>query len=75
MNTVQMHEEINEANFTYLMLARRMIEVDKAAAILCLGITEEMAEHVAKLNPSQFLKLPAELNGFTKLLRQHFRED
>jgi flagellar transcriptional activator FlhD len=63
MNTVQMHEEINEANFTYLLLARQMIHEDKAAAIFCLGITEEMAELVAKLNPAQLLKLPAELCG------------
>lgn len=61
MSTVQMHEEINEANFTYLLLARQMIQEDKAAAIFCLGITEEMAEFVAKLNPAQLLKFPAEL--------------
>jgi flagellar transcriptional activator FlhD len=53
MNTGQM-EEINEANFTYLLLARQMIQEDKAAAIFCLGITEEMAEFVAKLNPIHF---------------------
>ena len=50
-----MHEEIHEANFTYLLLARQMIQEDKTAAIFCLGITEEMAEHVAKLNPSQLI--------------------
>ena len=49
MATAQMHEEINEANFTYLLLARQMIKEDKAAAIHCLGITEEMAERVARL--------------------------
>jgi flagellar transcriptional activator FlhD len=65
MSTVQMHEEINEANFTYLLLARQMIQEDKAAAIFCLGITEEMAELVAKLNPAQLLKFPAELCGYS----------
>lgn len=63
MNTVQAHEEINEANFTYLLLARQMIQVDKAAAIFCLGISEEMAERVAGLNPAQLLASPAELCG------------
>jgi flagellar transcriptional activator FlhD len=58
MSAIQMHEEINEANFTYLLLARQMIQEDKAAAIFCLGITEEMAEFVAKLNPAQLLKFP-----------------
>ena len=75
MNTVQMHDEVNDANFTYLLLARQMIREDKAAAIFCLGITEEMAEHVARLNPSQFLRLPAELSGLPKLLSPHFGED
>ena len=59
MNTVLMDEEINEANFTYLLLARQMIQEDKAAAIFCLGISEEMAEFVAKLNPAQLLTFPA----------------
>lgn len=54
LNTVQLHEEILEANFTYLLLARQMIQEDKAAAIFCLDITEEVAEHVANLNPAQF---------------------
>ena len=61
MNTIQMHEEIDEANFTYLLLARQMIQEDKAAAIFCLGITEEMAELVAKSNPAQLFKTPTEL--------------
>ena len=61
MITAQMDEEINEANFTYLLLARQMIQEDKAAAIFCLGINEEMAELVAMLNPAQLLKPPAEL--------------
>jgi len=61
MNTIQMHEEIDEANFTYLLLARQMIQEDKAAAIFCLGITEEMAELVAKANPAQLFKTPTEL--------------
>jgi flagellar transcriptional activator FlhD len=63
MNTVQTHEEVNEANFTYLLLARQMIQQDKIAAMFCLGITEEMAEFVSKLNPTQLLTLPAELCG------------
>lgn len=53
MSAIQIHEETNEANFTYLLLARQMIQEDKAAAMFCLGITEEMAEFVAKLNPAQ----------------------
>lgn len=61
MNTALMHEEINEANFTYLLLARQMILEDRVAAIHCLGITEEMAELVAQSNPVHLYKMPPEL--------------
>lgn len=63
MDTVHMHEEVNEANFTYLFLARQMIQQDKAAAMFCLGLTEEMAELVTRLNPAQLLSLPMEICG------------
>lgn len=66
MVTVQMHEEeINEAHFTYLLLAKQMIQQDMAAAMFCLGITEETAEFVARSNPAQLLKLPVELCGYS----------
>jgi len=57
----QVHEEVNEANFTYLLLAKQMIQQDMTAAMFCLGISEETAKLVAKLKPAQLLKLPAEL--------------
>ena len=64
MFTVHMHEEVNEASFTYLLLAKQMIQQDMVAAMFCLGISEETAELVARLNPAQLLKLPAELCGY-----------
>ena len=66
MNTIQMHEEINEANFTYLVLAKQMIQQDMAAAMFCLGISEEAAELMARLTPAQLLKLPSELCGYSR---------
>ncbi len=63
MNSVQVHEEVNEANFTYLLLAQQMIQQDMAAAMFCLGITEERASFVARLNPAQLRTWPAELCG------------
>jgi flagellar transcriptional activator FlhD len=57
MNTTQLHEEIKEANLSYLLLARQMIQEDKAASIFRLGINEEMAELVAGLSPAQLLKM------------------
>ncbi len=65
MIAVQMHEEINEASFTYVLLAKQMIQQDMAAAMFCLGITEETAKLVARLNPEQLLTLPAGLCGYS----------
>jgi flagellar transcriptional activator FlhD len=57
MNTTQLHEEIKEANLAYMLLARQMIQEDKAAAIFRLGISNEMAELLAGLSPAQLIKM------------------
>jgi flagellar transcriptional activator FlhD len=59
VNTAQLHEEIKEANLSYMLLARQMIQDDQAAAIFRLGISEEMAELIAGLSPAQLLKMAA----------------
>jgi len=59
MNTTQLREEIKEANLSYLLLARQMIQDDQAAAIFRLGISEEMVELLAGLSPAQLLKMAA----------------
>lgn len=59
MNSTQLHEEIKEANLSYMLLARQMIHEDKAAAMFRLGISEEMAELVAGLSPAQLIKMAA----------------
>lgn len=59
MNATQLHEEIKEANLSYMLLARQMIQEDKAAAMFRLGISEEMAELVAGLSPAQLIKMAA----------------
>ena len=59
MNAKQLHEEIKEANLSYMMLAKQMINDDKASAIFRLGISEEMADLVAGLTPAQLLKMAA----------------
>lgn len=66
MSASQMYDEVNEANFTYLLLAKQMIEQDMVAAIACLGITRETAELFARLSPAQLLKLPSELCGYSR---------
>ena len=59
MNAQQLHEEIREANLSYMMLARQMIVEDKASALFRLGISEEMADLLAGLAPAQMLKMAA----------------
>lgn len=59
MNTVQLHEEIKEANLSYMLLARQMIHEDRAMAVFRLGISEEMAGLIAGLNSAQLLKMAA----------------
>ncbi|CAH1198111.1 DNA-binding transcriptional dual regulator FlhD [Candidatus Nitrotoga sp. BS] len=59
MNTDQLHQEIKEANLSYMLLARQMIQEDKAAAIFRLGINQEMAELIAGLSSAQLLKMAA----------------
>jgi len=59
MNTQQLHEEIKEANLSYMMLAKQMINDDKVSAIFRLGISSEMADLLASLSPAQLLKMAA----------------
>jgi flagellar transcriptional activator FlhD len=59
MNATQLHEEIKEINLSYMLLARQMIQEDKASAVFRLGISEEMAELVVGLSPAQLLKMAA----------------
>ena len=59
MNTTLLHEEIKEANLSYMLLARQMIQDDQDTAIFRLGISEEMAELIAGLSPAQLLKMAA----------------
>jgi len=57
MNTNQMHEEIKEANLSYMLLAQQMIRDDKAGAIFRLGVSEELSELIVGLSPAQLLKM------------------
>ena len=70
MSTEQLHEEIKEANLSYMLLARQMIQQDREAAMFRLGISEEMAELISGLSPAQLLKMAA-----TNMLLCRFRFD
>jgi len=62
MGTNFLQEEIKEANLSYLLLARQMIQDDQDTAVFRLGISKELAEIVADLSPAQLLKMASSSN-------------
>ena len=70
MTNEQMLTEIREANMTYLMLAQSLIRQDKAEALFRLGMSEESADMIAILSPSQIVKIAS-----TNMLLCRFRVD
>ena len=70
MTNEQMLTEIREANMTYLMLAQSLIRQDKAEALFRLGMSEESADMIAMLSPSQIVKIAS-----TNMLLCRFRVD
>jgi flagellar transcriptional activator FlhD len=57
MNNEQLLAEIREANLTYLMLAQNLIRADRAEALFRLGLSEDAADLIVNLSPSQVLKV------------------
>ena len=57
MTDERLPEEIRDSNLTYLMLAQNLIRKDKAEALFRLGISEESADLIATLSPSQILQI------------------
>ncbi len=57
MTNEQLLTEIREANLTYLMLAQNLIRADRAEALYRLGLSEDAADLVVNLSPSQVLKV------------------
>lgn len=61
MHTTELLKHIYDINLSYLLLAQRLINQDKASAMFRLGITEEMAAKLGELTLPQMVKL-AETN-------------
>src|SRR5664279_4903129 len=70
MNDEQLTSEIRDANLTYLMLAQNLIRKDKAEALFRLGVSDESADLIATLSPSQILKIAS-----SNMLLCRFRVD
>lgn len=61
MDTSELLKHIYDINLSYLLLAQRLINKEKASAMFRLGIDEEMVETLAQLSLPQMMKL-AETN-------------
>jgi flagellar transcriptional activator FlhD len=59
MDTADQSKEISELNLTYMLLAQKLLKRDRAAAMLRLGISEELADLLRELSPGQMVKLAA----------------
>ncbi|MBX9811687.1 MAG: flagellar transcriptional regulator FlhD [Burkholderiales bacterium] len=57
MTPEQMTEEIREVNLSYMLLAKQMVQQDKATAIYRLGISKEVADIIENLTHGQILKM------------------
>lgn len=62
--------EIRDANLTYLILAQRLLRADRAQALYRLGVSEEVADILETLSPSQLTKVAA-----SNMLMCRFRFD
>lgn len=56
---MELQEGIRDINLTYLMLAQQMIKQDKSAAIFRLGIGQDLVDVLARLTPTQIIKMAA----------------
>ena len=57
MTDTAYRKEIEELNFHYLLLAQRLINEDKAGAMLRLGIAPDMADLLASVSAHQITQL------------------
>ena len=65
-----MLDDIREANLTYLILAQRLLQHDRAEAMFRLGVSEDVADILANLSTAQVVKIAA-----TNMLMCRFRFD
>jgi flagellar transcriptional activator FlhD len=72
MQDKQVLAEIREANLSYLMLAQSLIRSDKDQALFRLGVSEDTAELINTLTPSQMMKIAS---GSTLLCRFRMDDD
>jgi len=57
MTATNINDEIRELNLAYLMLAQQMMHADREAAMLKLGVGEDVADMLVKLSPGQIMRM------------------
>ncbi|NNU43996.1 flagellar transcriptional regulator FlhD [Ramlibacter montanisoli] len=57
MSAVDSSKEIADLNLTYMLLAQKLLRQDKAAAMLRLGISTEMADLLVGMSLSEVIKI------------------
>jgi flagellar transcriptional activator FlhD len=72
MTSEQILAEIREANLSYLMLAQSLIRTDREQALYRLGVSEETANLIGTLSPTQIMKVAG---GNTLLCRFRMDDD
>ena len=59
MNAADASKEIADLNLTYMLLAQKLLREDRSAAMLRLGISQEMADLLVALSLAEVIKLAA----------------
>jgi flagellar transcriptional activator FlhD len=57
MNAADASKEIADLNLTYMLLAQKLLRQDKAASMLRLGISAEMADLLIGMSLSEVIKI------------------
>jgi flagellar transcriptional activator FlhD len=57
MEAADASKEIADLNLTYMLLAQKLLREDRAAAMLRLGISTEMADLLAAMSMAEIVKL------------------
>ena len=70
MTIQNLHNEIREANLSYLILAQNMIRADRTEALIRLGLSEDVAGIIDQLTAGQLLRIAA-----SNMLMCRFRFD
>lgn len=59
METNQLFDEIRDVNLNYLLLAKQMLHDDRVSAMYRLGINQDIADILDRLNSAQLIRMAA----------------